>query len=401
MFVLDKLVAIGTLFLLLCPPLLGFSAVTSKEIPLIALTMISIYCLVKYFQEHKKLNLALHIIYLALACMVRLSALSYLCLTLYVIFIVNLEFNNLKRSLFSIAILSFLSTTLLFCIIIGFDPLTWSDPINVLISRIHFMTNFDNGGSLFYNSSVIKLANAKAYMNLFYGVRKIPDLILILAVISILIFSYRFINNKENNIVNKLKNFPQIIIFMWFFVPLLLILYNNSVTYSIRHLLIFVPPLIMMATLGMQYAYQAVENSKLLIKILQVILIANFIYLGYQNFTLHPYEISYFNLLSGGLQKNYTRFVTEPDTLSFSEAAKWLCKKNGPDNVVYSGPFINRYVNLYCPEDTHLFYADDYNKADLVVTYYFYAKSIPVPHGYKNIFDIQRQGINLLMVYKK
>lgn len=395
----ERLVAAGTGFLFLFPPLLGFSAITTKEIPLTAFTMVAVYFLIKYMQEHHLGDLVLHIIFLAFASMVRLSGLGYLALTFYVILIVNLNSGKVVRSLIFSTIFSILAFALFIGIVIGLDPLTWSNPFQVLKSRMHLITDFDNGGALFYNGSVIRLNTAKAYMNLMFGARKMPDLVLFLAFLSIFVFIYQFFKQKSGHFFTRLKETPLIVVFLWFFIPLIAILYRNSVTYSIRHLLIFIPPLVIMATIGVQFLFKITKNNRWANLILVTLLAANFIYLAYENITLHPYQVSYFNLWSGGITKNQFIFRTEPDSLTFNEAALWLCQNK--TDLRYSGPFINIYVGVYCPENEHLVYVKDYEEADILVTYYYYAKIKPVPPGFSRLTSIDRHGVPLLTIYHK
>ena len=389
-----KTSVLGTASLFLIPSFFGYASVTSKEIPLISFTIISIYFLLGYYNQSNYRNLILHGLFLGIAIAIRPSALVLIPITALIF--INIFFRKLqKKKKPNISIISSLlaSIFIFFLVIIipsfVFDPFLWEYPIENYKSRLDFMSNFDMGGSIMIMGETMRISESRTIDMFLLGVRKIPESFIFLLIVGA-------VSSLINLINRKLKNTELIIVAtLWISLPLITIFIKETKFYNFRHLLIFLPPIGILTTFGINYL---INKKNLMIKNSAYMLVVAGLIISFINIRyLFPYEVSYFNSISGGLEKNSSLYSNYPEGIAEKEAIQFLCNSNDEIYKI-SGPFVGMYIPFYCPNK--VIYEPDYTKSNFVITYDFYEELIEVPAGAELIGQIERENASILNIYK-
>ena len=387
--------SIATLLLFSIPSYFGYAQVTTKEIPLISFTIISFYFLDRYLKETTRRNIFLHFLFLSVAIAIRPSALTYLPITF--LFILTDEIKNYKRFWKYIKqrgrpllLNLILAVVTIFTVVLIFDPHLREDPFNRYIERLEFMSSFDNEGSIMIDGQVMKVSESKTADMFVIGLKKVPEIFMLFSLtgfITGIVFLFKTPLKKTFT-----KNRLFIIGFLWLFIPLLSVFIKETKFYNFRHLLIFLPPLGIFLAYGINLI---VKRKDYFGKVFVGIIILGSIYQTYTIFKLFPYEIAYFNEISGGLQKNSELYSNYPEGLAEAEAIIKVCEDD--EEVLISGPFVSIYLPYYCQNAK---YSDKYEQSDYIITYDFYEKLQPVPNDTKLINTIERDNASILNTYK-
>lgn len=384
----------STFLLFLIPTFFGYAQVTTKEIPLISFTIIAFYFLDKYIDNTNRVNLLWHTLFLSLAIAIRPSALMYVPITVLFVLVSEAKaysdsHTSLKKRIIYLTTNIFLAFVIFTIIHLAFDPYLRDNPLQKYSARLEFMSTFDNGGSIMINGEVMRVADTKTKDMFIYGLRKIPEVFLLFSFIGFIVGVLKMLKIPLKKIF--LKNSLFVYGVLWLFLPLIAIFVKETKFYNFRHLLIFLPPL----GIFVAYALNFVFNNKTWRLCLIIIVIIASIQQVFTLYRLFPYEITYFNNISGGMKTNSTLYSNYPEGLAEAEAIKKLCKKDSP--ITLAGPFVNLYLPYYC---SNAKYTDNYENAEYIVTYDFYEKLMPIPETATYIDSIQREDASILNIYK-
>ena len=110
----------------------------------------------------------------------------------------------------------------------------------------------------------------------------------------------------------------------WILFPLLyFVFFTPNVYDGIRHVLFILPGLALLAGLGADYLFQ--QMKKYSGQITAWIAMIAILVLGIgAMFTMHPYQMSYFNVLAGKQNTIHTRYETDYWVSSYKEGAEWI-----------------------------------------------------------------------------
>lgn len=111
---------------------------------------------------------------------------------------------------------------------------------------------------------------------------------------------------------------------IWTLFPLLyFIIFTPNVYDGIRHVLFILPGLALMAGLGADYLFQ--QMRKHISQIVAAFAIITLLVMGMASvFRMHPYQMSYFNVLAGEREAIHTRYETDYWVSSYKEGAEWI-----------------------------------------------------------------------------
>lgn len=150
-----------------------------------------------------------------------------------------------------------------------------------------------------------------------------PVFFLIFILIGLLLFLYFFRKNQ------KYKNTLLLLLFWILLPPMIQVLSKAPMYDGIRHFLLILPPLSILV--GFTVWHVGIILQKLLINKRRYLFIFYllFILLGYiqiflDDIRLHPYQIVYFNQLTGGVKGAYSKFDLDYWGQSLKEAAEWV-----------------------------------------------------------------------------
>ena len=132
-----------------------------------------------------------------------------------------------------------------------------------------------------------------------------------------------------------------LLLLIWIAVPLMKYAIPGSIVYhGIRHFLEVLPPLCIVAGLGGERIYRFAksvlcrENEVLSRVAAMFVLSLLFLPLILTIVEIHPYEVSYFNFLVGGIKGAEGRYELDYWCSSFKEAGEWLAKRQGPETAI-------------------------------------------------------------------
>jgi len=110
----------------------------------------------------------------------------------------------------------------------------------------------------------------------------------------------------------------------WTTFPILyFVFFTPNVYDGIRHVLFILPGLALLAGLGADYLFQQLKKY-ISQNFAAIVTIAVLISGIASIFTMHPYQMSYFNALAGGRNLLHTRYETDYWVSSYREGAEWI-----------------------------------------------------------------------------
>ncbi len=178
---------------------------------------------------------------------------------------------------------------------------------------------------------------------------------------------------------------------LWFALPVAAPVFFGSTVYdNFRQFIFVLPPLLLIAGIGLNAIFSKWNNTILKVIILLAV-IAPGVYAGVR---LHPYEYVYYNSLVGGTGGAYRKFELDYWVTSYEEAGHILNQIAPPNaRVIVFGPdsIINNYtrpdIKLVTPQD-----AINLNiKADYYVSSTRWNFDVRCPGG-KTVAEIGREG---------
>lgn len=329
---------LGPLFLLISPRIFADAFYNSKDIPAMVFFVFAIYTLVRYIEKPNYSRLLAHALVSALLIDIRLPGLFIVAPTVFYMGLQNFQkkwqWSNVQKTLLQITVYSVSLAGFVYM----FWPFLWQHPIQHFIDAYHDMSHFvrqDHLEMLFAGQIIIA-----SKVPWFY----IPMWILITTPVAYLM---GFFIGAGSALVGFLKNWKNplhstsldIIIFLWFFGPLVAIITLKSVVYDgWRQLYFIYPALIYLSLVGFYTIVNLFRNfdvkvqknvTKMMIGIvaLNLIMVLSFMIRN------HPYQNLYFNLLVGGQEKARENFDMDYWGLTFREGLRYIASHD-TDEVI-------------------------------------------------------------------
>jgi hypothetical protein len=216
-------------------------------------------------------------------------------------------------------------------------PYLWAAPFARFLESFQIMSEFPWEGRVLFQGVDYKSDDLpRTYLPVLLSLQfTLPVLVLFtLGVIAAVIRSLK----------RTLSGSLVIILFAWFFLPLLLVVLVTPVMYdNFRQFLFITPPIFLFAAVGFQTVFSKFQH-----RLMQVLILLFAIAPGiYWNITLHPYQYVYYNLLTGGVHGAFRKYEMDYWMTSYKEAADFLNEMapRGSRIVVWGlGGIVRRYV---------------------------------------------------------
>lgn len=332
---------IAILLALFTPRLLGHSFFNVKDIPFAAGYIMAVYFIVRYLREFpkpKRSSLAGVILGIALAINIRVGGL--LLIAYFVIFtslILLLQYRNSQNE-FSIqnARKTFTGKILLPAVAsyaagLIFWPYALENPFLHPVEALSSFTRYGLNLRLVFEGIPLYSREIPWYYATKYLLLTLP-----LPVIGGLILSFFAV-------VKKIR-FPGYIVyaflvFSWIF-PVVYVTIRNSDLYDgIRHLLFVFPPIIALSGIGWNALINKIKKPawKLVPAGIMLILLIN---AASWTIRSHPYQYTFFNTFTRGLQGAYGKYETDYYMSSVKEASRWLANNELSANKSQKPPLI-------------------------------------------------------------
>ena len=273
---------LGCCLLALSPRIFAHSFFNSKDIVFLAYFQIANYYGYKFILNNKSnKNILLFSITTALASAVRPLGLVLL------FFYISLNFLKNKK-LFSKEIFKLVIYSVLFLYI--FWPHLWANPVKNFYEAFFYFSQIPWQGNVLFFNELINARNLPFYYLPIWIFITTPEIVIIIFLFSVFIIVKKLFNKKLRSI-DILENF----LFSVFFIitPIgLNIVFKTVLFDGWRHFYFIYPFIIMIGMSLFKYL-----NKKVLIRLFEIIICINIIFLIFWNISNNPFQYLYFNKL--------------------------------------------------------------------------------------------------------
>lgn len=269
-------------------------------------------------------------------------------------------------------------------------PYLWANPLGRFVQSVVGVARFASHDVLFWGRTLNSTELPWSYFPTLAGL-ELTEPVVLLVVLAIGVVAWRVAVGPK-----VIVGIDHVFLIAWLAVPFLgLILLSPSIYGNIRQLLFMLPPLFVLAGLGLQKI-----GSVLRFKGSSAVLIAVAVFPGVLSIIrLHPYEYAYFNALSGGLAGAEANFALDPWCISYREAAEVADRLASPGAMVLAIPRSSQ-VEPYLRKEVNLLRGRaDLGLADIVMTC-TYRDSESWPTGdFELVYQVERDGAVLSKVW--
>ncbi|MBN2119527.1 MAG: hypothetical protein JW734_00545 [Candidatus Omnitrophica bacterium] len=338
-----KMALLGSLFLVLSPRIFAHSFYNSKDIPFLAVFIISIYTLCKFLDKKTGISAVLHALTCAILINLRIVGIFVPFITL-LLFPGSLSDNGFKPIKGKGILVSlFLYLFFLVVLTVFFWPTLWPHPLHHIVQAFREMKQFPHSVTNLYMGDYVWTDNLPWHYGPVWIMISTPLfylscflLGLFSLVMPIIKGPFRFYSDKRNDFLFML----------WFFLPLAVIIGLKSTLYDgLRHIFFVYPALLLVSLIGIERFFDWVKgiSSLILKRIIRTasVLIAVICLSSIAGFMIinHPYENIYFNRLAGSdMAQIKNRFELDYWGLSYKQALEYIVRND-------SDPIIKIYVD--------------------------------------------------------
>lgn len=306
---------LGAGFLVLSPRIFADSFYNSKDMPVLAFFILSIYTLMRFLKTPSWRSALLHATSSAFLIDIRLSGILAPLLTIF--FFGKNKLANL-----------FLYLELLLFFIYAFWPYLWADPLNNFIEAWKHMSRFSIwGGTVLYFGNYIKATELHWHYIPVWIFITTPILYLILFAIGFFSVFFKIFKNikSPSEIYNTHKD--DLIIFCWLFLPYLGYLFFRPGIYDgWRHFYFIYPAFLLVVLAGVKEIHTFAKPRVFsLLVILSAVSLFSVLWFMVQ---YHPYQNVYFNEFAGDMRTAKANFELDYWGLAFREGLEYIAKND-------------------------------------------------------------------------
>ncbi len=398
-----KIGLLGSLFLIVSPRIFAHSFYNSRDLFALSMFIISMYILVKYID--KKTWLWAFWLALISAILINIRMVGVLIPFLTFIFVIvdlilKYKSKRIKTTIFSLV----LYASLLVFFIILFWPWLWTNPFNNFIQAFKEMT-FNIKGEVvnLYLGSYINSRDLPWHYIPVWLVITTPILYTFSFVVGLFI-SIKYIFKNFINYFKSRKRYD-LIILIWFFLPLSAVIVLKSSVYDAWRLMFFIYPALLIISLkGLASLFDIIKIKlkgrvyKTLNAILIIFIVFSLVSTTRFMVKNHPFQNVYFNSLAGRDIKN--NFELDYWGLSYRQALEYILR-NDAEKTIKVFAFnkagkINADILIPAERD-RLEYVDLENAKYFLSNYRDHKDEYP----YNNEFySINIDGAKIMVVYK-
>ncbi len=295
----------GTLLFILSPRIFANAFYNSKDIPFLAIFIISVYTLLQYLDRKTFQRAVIHAFMCGLLIDTRILGMFITAMTFFFVGIdLFLAYRSKKFNTAKTAATLLVFTVFLIVFIIMFWPILWDGPAYHFIQSFIQMIKYTPWiGSVFYFGSKIKGTNLPWHYAPVWMILTTP----IMYTAAFFGGTVLCVKSILKSMVSALKNTRaryDLIFFLWFYTPLLSVIFLRSVLYDgWRHLFFIYPALIIISLHAYRYLFVFIEKFKaknirfyrLGICCMGVFILLSLIHTSAFMVKYHPHQNVYFN----------------------------------------------------------------------------------------------------------
>ena len=398
---------LGALFLVLSPRLFAHSFYNPKDIPFLAMFIISIYTLLRYLDKRTLGRIFFHA--LACALLIDLRVIGVIVPFFTVIFVFSESIGKIllppdKKQ--ANVFLSFaLYAGLLVLLTILFWPILWQNPLSNFMASLKLMTKFPVAGKILYLGNYIEINHPPWHYTPVWIAVSTPLVYLVLfliglaAVIKNMIFSFREFYRRHRD---------YLIFLLWLFFPMTTaIIYRPTLYNSWRHMFFIYPAVLLFALKGVTALREFIKirftgGTKCTFDIAIAALITiNLAETAWFMAVAHPYQDIYFNALAGKPQNIKNNFEVDYWGLSYRQGLEYIMQTD-KRNIIkicaanYGGKW--NYPILLPEDRQRIRFVDKIDEADYFISNYsLREKDYPLKNEY---YSLTVNGLKIMSVYR-
>ncbi|CAN5359802.1 hypothetical protein BH11BAC1_BH11BAC1_08110 [soil metagenome] len=392
----------GALMLVLCPRIFADSFYNSKDI---AFLSFFIFAMQAYFLFWKNRSLLYAILFaLTTGILISIRVMGIIVPVFFMIALV-VEWLTIKRRPFP-----FRNSIGYFILFPFFVVLTW--PVLWLGAWHHFteafyqMSHFYWIGKVLFEGALIDAHHLPADYVPVWLLITVPDIFILLFATGMLFLFQRFIKHP---LVISSHRLNYAIVLMWFFLPIISVVFFHSVIYDAwRHLFFIYPAFVIIAVFGLKVIYKKLMSYERLFKRKIVrVAVLSLVVIGFAEPALstiknYPFGNVYFNttarLRFREMRKN---FEMDYWGVSYRKGLEYILRCDTASSFRFYSTDEPCYLNLMLierPQNERLVPVNKMGEADYFLTT---CRSMSEPYAMKGeVFNVMSQGEKILFVYK-
>jgi hypothetical protein len=271
-------------------------------------------------------------------------------------------------------------------------PGLWGSPINNFQRGLSIASDFPWAGKVLFDGIYYSVGtNPRSYLPILLTIQ-----ITLTALFSIL---YGFIQSIARILKKKLNWLKVTILYLWFFVPVVLVMIIQPKIYdNFRHFLFVLPPLFAFAAIGLQSVFDQIKRQVFQAVVILLLITPNIFLLV----KLHPYQYVYYNYFTNGLEGAFREYEMDYWGTSYREATTYI-NEIAPQNsniIVFGAPHL---VKIYARPDLEIGkYKNDItidrDSPSFAILLSRYDKDIFLFPEAKIIYSVERDGAILAVV---
>ena len=317
----------GVLALLLMPRFVGHAFTNPKDIPFACAVCWSMFSMMRLFLQNRfgKWDLGFCSLAIGLALSMRPGGMF---LFLYMVFIgvfwllqtgANRSDQRVWKRGFVLGVQATVVFVLAWIIMISFWPYAHQSPILNPIRSLLASSSFDVVYPVLFRGTVHMSDQLPSYyLAWFLG---------ICTPLNILVLSAIGFGGGVAEQFRSWRSSKSLLIFgvqVWILFPVLyFVFFTPNVYDGMRHVLFILPGLALLSGLGADYLFRLMRKH--ISQTVAAIATITLLVMGVASiFTMHPYQMSYFNVLAGERNTIHTRYETDYWVSSYKEGAKWI-----------------------------------------------------------------------------
>jgi Dolichyl-phosphate-mannose-protein mannosyltransferase len=316
----ERVAFFTTLLLVLFPPFLAHSQYNPKDTPVMSAVVVALYCCCKALDSERRRDAIVAGLLSAAAAGTKLDGLLIVPI-LGVSILAHEKRRQFRVGHFSIALVAG---------VFLFWPLLWTDPMLPWRALEHFSSDFHTHPELFFGK-----VTGPSDLPWFY----IPLYLWFATPTVTLAFAIGGLGSLRGLRQEMTGAFPIVLILTWFLIPIGIRLAPNVLKYGgMRHVFVSVPPLLVLAALGLDRALAALrarvpEPRSWLVWMAPALVSVQLLT---EVVRVHPFEGAYFNELARAAlgPELQDQFDLDRWLASCTQGARWLNDHAGPGATV-------------------------------------------------------------------
>jgi hypothetical protein len=390
----NYLAAAGFLLTVLSPVIYGHSFFNSKDVPLLSMFFICFYGFARAFESRKPFHFLILAISLGILVNIRIAGFVFAASVIgFLILEFMFEKSSRKKSALNLIIVTGVFSLAAFL----FWPLIWKNTFENISFVFKRMANFRTEIPVLLNGRTFQSTDLPWYYFFTSFSITTPLIYILLGIFSFILVIFQFFHSIKSYLFGQDRNTS--LYFICFWVPVLLVIFLNSVMFdNWRHLYFVYAPFVMILIKGVHaFSQTGIKWA------VNVALAAAFLFVAVFSLINFPHQHVYFNNLVSHEQGSLTKkFERDYWGTSYKQAIEYIMKNDRSDTVFIAFAGSSGSNNLSVLSEKYKGRAAErwYPNTDYYVGEYRYH-----PNGYpefqnKKVFSISVQNSEIIAVFK-